>query len=404
MGAPKGMMPGREKGVAIASAPDKELSYWINRIQKDLAEGNTPDKYAASEQAKLVELQAEVQRRAAGGARAAAPAGSSAGSAGSASVALMTRQEAEQLAGTFPDTARAMQVMREAASKAFLITSQTTVPQLPHGCEMAFSVVWVEPETETYAIEGDLGLTKDALNKIASAAGVSWDAHLTGRLDNGRDPFYVHYQACARIRRFDGSERTEIGHKEIDLRDGSQDALDFYASAEAKDKAAGGDPKKMAKRAAGGVPFGLAIARKFILGNAETKAMNRAIRRLGVRTKYKQVELETKPFVIATVLFTGRSDNPVLEARFADKIADAYLGARASLYGGAPGLPPGSSPPALPARHDPPPLGSTLGDPGNDDDDWRDYESSRGAIDTTSDASRAAPASASSPKQTEIET
>jgi len=142
----------------------------------------------------------------------------------------------------------------------------------------------------------------------------------------------VHYRAVGRVRNFDGSMRTEVGTVEMDLRDGSDTAANM------------GDKE-------------LALVRKFILRHAESKAMNRVVRRLGIRTKYTREDL-AKPFVVAKLAFTGQTDDPTLKRMFAARIADTFLGARQTLYG--------NQPAALPTGHAPPPIGV---DTDGDDDE-----------------------------------
>jgi hypothetical protein len=72
--------------------------------------------------------------------------------------------------------------------------------------------------------------------------------------------------------------------------------------------------------------------------------MNRAIRRLGIRTSYEQTDL-AKPFLVARIMFTGQTDDPELKRLFAEKTFDAFHRSTSSLY--ARGEQPRSAAPAL---------------------------------------------------------
>jgi hypothetical protein len=232
--------------------------------------------------------------------------------------------------GNFRDPQRATDALRHASQAAHLVAPAPVCGSLPEGCALALAAVQVDVDTETYAIPGGnkLGLGKTALDKIAGAAGVSWVPDQSRRLDDGSDPHYCHYKAVGRVRDFDGTVRVIQGEVEIDARDGS----------------AQGSAKELAQ------------VRKFILRHAESKAKNRAIRSLGVRTSYTEAELR-KPFVVAKVQFTGESSDPEIRKMFAAKTADAFLGSHAALYGGRPepALPPAEKPDGT---HPPPPVGS----------------------------------------------
>jgi hypothetical protein len=226
------------------------------------------------------------------------------------------------------------QALEEASQQYHLVSPATSVGHMPEGCGVALSTVLIDPEPkngDVYPIKGTgkLGLHKTALDKIAAAAGISWDSAQSRRLDDGSHPHYCAYRAVGSYRSFDGTEVQIIGTKQLDLRDGSDQA-----------KAAG---------------EGLAVQRQFILEHAESKAQLRAVRSIGVRTGYSREEL-AKPFVVARLMWTGESADPELRRAFAMKQADAMLGGARALFGhGATPLPSG---PALPAPMPPPPVGT----------------------------------------------
>ncbi|MCZ6870534.1 MAG: hypothetical protein O7G84_13615 [Gammaproteobacteria bacterium] len=234
------------------------------------------------------------------------------------------------LVGTYRSADEANDRMAWAAEHAHLISPASSVGALPEGVGLALTAVVVDPETDVYKTDGGkLGLGKSTLQKIAHAVGVSWNPTLSGRMDDGSNPYYVRWKAVGTYRAFDGQEQTICAEKELDLRNGSP------AARELKDRQ-------------------LAQMRLHIQAHAETKAQLRAIRSLGIKTSYSREELQ-KPFVAARVLFTGETSDPELKRIFAQRTADAFLGGSKMLYGDAPAQP-------LPALA-PPPVGTVPADP-----------------------------------------
>lgn len=265
--------------------------------------------------------------------------------------------------------------LRVAAKEFHLVTPATSCGQLPEGCAVAFSPVLIDVEHETYAIPGSTnrGLAKVALDRISQAAGISWAPDMCARLDDGSDPHYCHYRVVGRVRHFDGTTVVIQGEKEMDVREGSPQIESLIAKSAKKaqrenKKLSDADARRIGRDKAEGQ---IRELRLHILSHAETKARLRAIRSLGIRTSYEESEL-AHPFVVARIQFTGKSEDPELRRMFAEKTADAFLGATSALYAGAPrALPtqaPGHAPPppaALP-QHAPPPVGRA---PVDDDED-----------------------------------
>ena len=84
-------------------------------------------------------------------------------------------------------------------------------------------------EGDWYSTDGKQALTYSALCKLAAAAGLTW---LTvRRIDDGKTPLFWRFEARARVRLFDGTEREEIASRELDLRDGAPDALSAKSAA-----------------------------------------------------------------------------------------------------------------------------------------------------------------------------
>lgn len=249
----------------------------------------------------------------------------------------MANQQSTALA-RFSQTSRnatqITQALEQASREYHLVSPATSVGQLPEGCGVAMSTVLIDPDpkhSEVYPIKGSdkLGLHRAALDKLAAAAGISWDSAQSRRLDDGSDPHYCCFRAVGTYRSFDGTEVQIMGTKEMDLREGSDQAR--------------------------GAGSGLVVQRQFIMGHAETKARLRAIRSIGIRTGYTREEL-TKPFVVARLMWTGESNDPELRRAFAMKQADAMLGGSRALFGhGA--MPHVATAPLL-APTPPPPVGS----------------------------------------------
>lgn len=292
-----------------------------------------------------------------------------------AQAALATKKDRpliDRLRGFETNPGMIEEKLRVAAKEFHLVTPATSCGQLPEGCAVAFSPVLIDVEHETYAIPGSSGrgLAKVALDRISQAAGISWAPEMCARLDDGSDPHYCHYRVVGRVRHFDGTTVVIQGEKEMDVREGSPQIESLIAKsakkAQRENKAlSDADARRIGR---GKAENQIRELRLHILSHAETKARLRAIRSLGIRTSYEESELE-HPFVVARIQFTGKSEDPELRRMFAEKTADAFLGATTALYAGAPRALPAQTqghappPPALP-QHAPPPVGRMA-----DDDD-----------------------------------
>jgi hypothetical protein len=327
---------GKSKGTPLEAADSRDIEYWLGRLKGDL-EANPAKQYADRDRQWITAAQAELDRRAAGG--AAAPRRNTPPAGTPAPRAAIQRRATTDVASGYRDSAAASGALMDAAALGHLVSPATVVGELPAGTVLAISQVVVGVDEETYQLPGGKrGLAKVALDKIAAAAGVSWDPQQSGRLDDGSDPHYCHYRAVGRYRAFDGAEMVVNGEVELDARDGGPLHQEIREKAE------------RAKRSDGGAGQLLEL-RKFLLRHAESKAKNRAIRSLGLRTSYAPEEL-AKPFMVAKVMFTGHSEDPVIKAAFAAATADAFLGSRRALYPAA----------ALPSRrvgHAPPQVGAS---------------------------------------------
>lgn len=356
---------GPEKDKPIGEASDGTVAYWAKRIGESLDAGTS--RSVERDKALLAALQAEGKKRA-----------GSAGERKQAAQVALAKVERE-VVGTVRDAGAATAKLQQAQAFGHLVSPATDVGQLPEGCTIALSAVLVDIENETYKLPGGKqGLGKPALDKIAGAAGVSWDPNHTRRMDNGRDPHYVHFKAVGTVRLFDGMVRVITGEVEVDARAGSPQIDEIRTKAEKRAAERPNEPND------GGASQILEL-RKFILRHAESKAKLRAIRSLGVRTSYSANDL-AKPFIVARVMFTGQTEDPMMRQMFGQMIAASFLGGSQALYGApvqviqapqpiaATALPAQASRPALAgevlqtaAGHEPPPVGSTTQDPDDDD-------------------------------------
>src|SRR5258708_460221 len=84
------------------------------------------------------------------------------------------------LAGSFREVSKIATALERASREAHLVSPATSVGSLPEGFEVALSSVLVTSR-EVYPIPGSdkVGLSLVALDRIAMAAGVSWDPVLS---------------------------------------------------------------------------------------------------------------------------------------------------------------------------------------------------------------------------------
>lgn len=279
-----------------------------------------------------------------------------------------TKRVLSMSTGTFREPTEIASYFEKAQEVGHFVSPATVAPRPPEGCAVVVSGVLVDQEEirailewkpsreeryppyalykETYKIPGGnkVGLGKVVLDKIAGAAGISWGGPREGRTDDGSDPHYVSYRAVGTFRDLGGQIRTIEADKEIDLRDGS--ALCEEMRGRGKDA----DKDKELRQ-----------ARLNILSLAQSKARNRVVRAMGLRTSYEPKDL-LKPFLVARLQFTGQTEDPELRRQFATMNAASMLMGTQALYGPAPAS-------AL-RLAGPPPVGESKVDPddvGKDD-------------------------------------
>ena len=350
---------GNNKGTPLEAADERDINFWLKRKAQRL--NDEPDgRFVQEDQAWVEAAEAELLRREQGGtvaqskpAQAPTQQRTQGPAAGPSSLAKVPK---DSLSSVMSDPRAITEKLREYGECFHLVTPSTNVDAIPEGCGISVSYVAVDTSQqakETYTIgsgeKARVGLGIDALKRIAGAAGVNWDPVRCGRLDDGSDPHYCHYRAVGTVRNFDGSLRTLTGEVEIDMREGSPQIEEIRAKSAAS-------AKKYNKPDDGGVSQ-IRELRKFILRHAESKAKNRAIADMGVRRSYARGELD-KPFAVARIIWTGKTEDPELKREFARMQAQSMIGGTAALYGGTQPAPTQVHQPPLPAfqGHAPPPL------------------------------------------------
>jgi hypothetical protein len=344
---------GRDKGQLITECSLASLEWAIDAIDAKLCE-NPEGEFAEANKRWMAGAMAELKKRRAGvGPAQPAPA---------PAVVPPSQALAKVPVGAIRDAATVSQTLLEAASIGHLVSPAPAAGNLPEGCSVLVSAIMIDPKRETYPVggngddddrqTGERGLSKVALDKLASALAIDWDPVLSRRLDDGSHPHYCRAKAVGRVRNLDGSWRTIQDEKELDYRDGAPVIEGIRARAKKKNKPDGGAGE-------------IAQKRQHIQSLCITEARLRAIRTLGLRTAYNAEEL-AKPFIVAQLVFDGRSEDPEARAYFRERIADSFMGARRDLYGGAPPAP------QLESKGEPPPPLSAYGE-GADDDGAPDY-------------------------------
>jgi hypothetical protein len=239
--------------------------------------------------------------------------------------------------------------LKAAAETMHLVGPAPSAPRIAEDCEVMFSRVLVNADPkvgEVYPISGSskFGLGKTPLEKIAMAAGISWDPELSRRDDDGSNPYYCEYTAVGEVFDFDGRRVTLIGTKSVDLRDGA--ALWQDAHERARDKAIALAEEANEDRPLNEEQQRIAISNGFraaekelrharihIVALAQSKARLRAIRSIGLKPSYTKEEL-AKPFVMAKLIWTGRTNDPVKAEIYAHARAEHFLGSSRRAYGG----------------------------------------------------------------------
>lgn len=258
-----------------------------------------------------------------------------------ASPANRKREALERISGTFENAKEVNDRLAFARQHAHLISPVTAVSTLPEGVGVALSMEQLDIERDTYGLPGGKrAILKPALERIARAAGVKWDAAQCYVRQVGLH----HYQARAVGYVLDLSFQSSPIVGEVDMDYGPGSIGEEKVRAEARDPSAADKT--------------LREIRHFLSRHAESRAYLRAIRRLGVATSYTAEQL-SKPFVALQLTWTGRSADRETQRELTRMTAERMLGASQALYGkreervpevGAPRPPTLDATPRLPER------------------------------------------------------
>ena len=150
---------------------------------------------------------------------------------------------------------------------------------------------------EVHIIGGKCALSRVALDRIAQAAGVTWEPAKCGATTLDRD--YIVYQVVGYIRKPDGTLDTITGTKEIDMAVIEEESRMLQARKLLDDKTADYSDLDEGQRTLVDKKVRAEVLefRKHRLARAETGAKNRAVRSLGLKGVYPPQELQ-KPFVV----------------------------------------------------------------------------------------------------------
>jgi hypothetical protein len=299
---------GNDKGKTVAEASDKTLQYWAVEGRNE-AVRNACAAELAKRGIQPPERNTQTEER-----RDPAPSGGRTQQA-------IARQEGTLVEGNFANAKDATAALQRASEDYHLVSPATVCGNLPEGCEVTLSMVHIDPnDPNLYKVGGKIGLDRVSLAKIAQAAGVT--VTQSRRTDNGGHPHYCSWMVEIAYRLFDGSLVRRQGSVEIDCRE--PDGAAYVEIVEKARNAKDGPRKPDAQ---------LLELRKFLTRHAESKALNRAIASMGIRRSYTADELR-KPFVVARVMFTGRSNDPEARREFRSHIATSFLSGTSALYGG----------------------------------------------------------------------
>lgn len=230
------------------------------------------------------------------------------------------------VSGSFAKADAVNATLALAAEKFHVLSPSTHCPILPVGCVVSLTPVAISVETDTFDVGGGKrSITRAGLLRLANAAGVQWRTGASGRRDDGRNPYLVHWHAEGAWRSLDGTWLPVTGDCLMDLRDDSAQTRKILESARAKTDRNTGRVLATAESVG---RIQLRDTRAKLLEHAQSKAQCRAIRAaLAIRT-YTAAELATKHFLVARLAWVGTDD---AEDRRA--IRESFLGAHAALFG-----------------------------------------------------------------------
>ncbi|ULA64491.1 MAG: hypothetical protein LZF86_140016 [Nitrospira sp.] len=228
--------------------------------------------------------------------------------------------------------------LAEWKQKGAHILAPVTLQTIPAMHRPVVVVVQIDPNPDNKEVYpqkgGGVSLSAIGWEKLADAMGIQWDAKQCGRRDGARDPNRCEYRMVGRVKALDGTWRQIMGDKEIRMENVIEELTD---SKREKAQKYLDDPKD-------GPGFLRAFPdteawireqvrqealqiKKHLLSRAQTGAMARAIKSIGIRETYKPAEL-AKPFVfpklVAEFDLNHPEDRAFLRAQAAGAIDQLY--------------------------------------------------------------------------------
>jgi len=204
-----------------------------------------------------------------------------------------------------------------------VLVPTVTIQEISPFHKPVLEIVRINPDPkaggEVYEVvlgSGSFSLRAVALNKIAFAAGIIWNAKNSGRTDDGNNPDIISYKAEAAVRKEDGTYMIRNAEYMLDLKVVGEEIRDSYEQKsqalmkekkQKNEKWTEDDRKSYVEKS---VKRDMLQKRKFRLQLASTGAMDRVIRLiLGLKSTYKREELE-KPFVVPKIAFSPDVSDP----------------------------------------------------------------------------------------------
>lgn len=218
------------------------------------------------------------------------------------------------------------------------VLAPITLQTIPAMHRPVLAVVYIDPNKDNKEVYpqkgGGLSLSGIGWKKLADAMGIQWDDQASRRLDDGRDPNRCEVRVVGRIKALDGTWRKIMGDKEIRMENVIEELRDNYREKAQKfldDPKDGPDFRRTFPNPEVWIEEkvrqdALQI-KKHILARAQTGAMSRAIKSIGIRETYTPAEL-ARPFVfpklVAELDPNHPEDRAFLRAQAAGAIDQLY--------------------------------------------------------------------------------
>lgn len=213
--------------------------------------------------------------------------------------------------------------LKQAKERGAHVLAPMTLQQVPPMHRPVVAVVVIDPNPQSKEVYmqrgGGLSLSALSFQKFADAMGIHWDPKQCGRIDDGRNPNFVHYRMVGRVKALDGTWRPIMGDKEIrietvieELTDNKRDQAQGYLN-DPKDGPAFRKAFPTEAAVEGWVQEKVRTEalqmKKHMLARAQTGAMARAIKSIGIRETYTAAELKN-PFVFPKLVPEFDQNNP----------------------------------------------------------------------------------------------